>query len=58
MTEEDRTIQQELKWFFNALSWAKSNGLHYEFMEFFLRDYGNNKDVRTAIAFANDEWDL
>lgn len=58
MTEEDREIQQELKSFFGALSWAKANGLHYEFMEFFLRDYGNNKNVATAINFANDEWDL
>lgn len=58
MTEDDREIQQELKKFFSALSWAKANGLHYEFMEFFLRDYGNNKDVKTAIFYANCEWDL
>lgn len=58
MTDEDRDIFAELQDFFDALSWAKQNGLHYEFMEFFLRDYGNNKDVSKAIDFANDEWDL
>ena len=58
MTEEDRQIRQELSAFFEALEWAKAHGLHFEFMEFFLRDYGNNKNVHEAIDYANCEWDL
>jgi hypothetical protein len=58
MTEEDREIVKELDGFFDALRWAKECGLEYEFMEFFLRDYGNNKDVNAAIFYANCEWDL
>lgn len=58
MTEEDREIVKQLDDFFDALKWATDNGLQYEFMEFFLRDYGNNKDVIEAIDYANDEWDL
>lgn len=58
MTEEDREIQIEITNFLDALAWAKECGLQYEFMEFFLRDYGNNKNVREAIHYANCEWDL
>ena len=58
MTEEDRQIRQELSALFSALDWAKLHGLEYEFMEFFLRDYGNNKNVPGAIWYANCEWDL
>jgi hypothetical protein len=58
MTEEDRIIRQELSALFSALEYAKLNGLEYEFMEFFLRDYGNNKSVPGAIWYANYEWDL
>jgi hypothetical protein len=58
MTEEDRIIRQELSAFFSALEYAKLNGLEYEFMEFFLRDYGNEKSVPGAIWYANCEWDL
>jgi hypothetical protein len=58
MTEEDRIIRQELSAFFSALEYAKLNGLEYEFMEFFLRDYGNEKCVPGAIWYANCEWDL
>lgn len=58
MTEEDRQIRQELSAFFSALKWAKVNGLEYEFMEFFLREYGIGKSVPNAIWYANCEWDL
>ena len=47
-----------LERFFEALSWAKQNGLHYEFMEFFLLDYQRTGSVLSAIAFAEREWDL
>lgn len=47
-----------LERFFEALSWARMNGLQVEFMESFLLDYGNTRDVLSAIAFANREWDL
>jgi len=58
MTEEDREIHKEITNFFDALEWATKCGLQYEFMEFFLRDYGNNKSVPGAIWYANCEWDL
>jgi hypothetical protein len=58
MTEDDRIIREELNALFDALRHAKKNGLEYEFMEFFLSDYGNNKSVPGAIWYANCEWDL
>ena len=47
-----------LERFFEALSWAKQNGLEYEFMESFLVDFASTESVLSAIAFANREWDL
>lgn len=47
-----------LERFFEALRHAASNGLHYEFMEFFLLDYQRTGSILSAIAFANREWDL
>lgn len=47
-----------LQRFFEALNWANQNGLHYEFMESFLVDFGSTGSVLSAIAFANREWDL
>ena len=47
-----------LERFFEALSWARKHQLNYEFMESFLQDYGNTRDILSAIAFANREWDL
>ena len=58
MDEESRQIEIELTDLFEAIDWADQNGLKYEFMEFFLRDYGLNKDVQQAIDYANREWDL
>ena len=58
MTEEDKQIRRELSAFFEALTYARLNGLEYEFMECFLASYGNDKCVRGAIWFANREWDL
>ncbi len=57
MTEQEHT-RIEITNFFDALDWATECGLQYEFIEFFLRDYGNNKNVREAIHYANCEWDL
>ena len=48
----------DMKTFFEALNWANRNGLHYEFMEFFLLDYQRTGSVLSAIAFAEREWDL
>ena len=47
-----------LERFFEALSWAKQNGLEYEFMESFLVDFASTGSVLSAIAFAEREWDL
>ena len=58
MTEDDRLIRYEISTFFESLKWAKTCGLEFEFMEFFLRDYGINKDVIEAVNYANAEWDL
>lgn len=58
MTDERAIIREQLEGFFDALKWAAQCGVHYEFMEFFLRDYGNNKEITAAIDYANREWDL
>lgn len=58
MTEEDREMMKEIDDLLDAINHADENGLIYEFMEFFLRDYGNNKNVHEAIDYANCEWDL
>ena len=53
--------QEELKqakMFFDALSWAKENGLEYEFFIFFLDNIKHGESIPNAIWQANREWDL
>lgn len=50
--------RDELEGFLFAYENAKVNGLQYEFMEFFLRDYQHNHSIGEAIWYAECEWDL
>lgn len=51
-------MNEDLKYFFDSLDWAKKNGLHYEFMETFLQQYVLDKKLDDAIWHALYEWDL
>ncbi len=53
--------QEEMKYakmFFDALSWAKENGLEYEFFTFFIDNIRHGENIPNAIWQANREWDL
>lgn len=58
MDQEYEKMRGELSALIAAIDNARANGLEYEFLEFFLRDYKTSGSIPEAIWYADCEWDL